>query len=295
MKNKFNTTEELLEKGKNISLSVSERDEIKSTLLSYARYHGVKGKSAKSIFIWSTVWVRSVASTSLALVLFVGTGYVSASSLPGEFLYPVKTNVVEELTAATKLTPLDQLEYHHKRYETRLSELQTLMDRGQISEAALGDSQTELAELAKEVDELMSSENDIDNSVALGLVSDMVAISNATEAVVRSSSSEEQLDAFENITDDLEEVHEEEIIDLLETSTSTIEAYIEDQLSEINDELSEGDLTAITTARVADYVADAELSLQSENYEEVVTNVVDALTLIFTEEYANDFEKEILE
>tara|TARA_B100001179_G_scaffold213040_1_gene181394 strand:+ start:1334 stop:2221 length:888 start_codon:yes stop_codon:yes gene_type:complete len=295
MKNNLNTTEELLENGKNIRLSISERDEMKSTLLSYANYHGVKNKSSKSFFGWSTVWVRGFASASLALILFVGTGYASASSLPGDFLYPVKTDVVEELTAATKLTALSQLEYHHERYETRLSELQVLLDRGQISEAAIVDSRTELAELSEEVDKLMNDTEDIDNIIALELVGDMVAMSNATEEIVRRSSAGEQLDAFEDITDNLEQVHDGELIDLFETGTSTIQVYIEDQLSEISDELSENDLTDVTTARVTDYVTDAELSLQSEDYEEVVTSVVDALTLILTEEYTSDYSDEISE
>lgn len=296
MKNNFNTTEELLEKGKNINLSVSERDEMKSTLLSYARYHGVKEKSPKkSVFVWSAMWVRSVASASLALVLFVGTGYASANSLPGEFLYPVKTNVVEELTAATKLTPLSKLEYQHERYETRLYELLTLSEQGRLSELTLRESQTEILELSEEVEELMSGENGIEAAISLELVGDMVAMGNATEAIVRGSSTEEQLDAFESVTDNLEEVHEEEIVDLLETSTSTIEAYVEDQLSEISEELAENDIEENITIRVADYVEDAEISLEVEDYEDVVNSVSDAIILLQAEKYQDDFEDEVTE
>lgn len=295
MKNNFNTTEELLERGKNINLSVSERDEMKSMLLSYARYHGVKDKSTESIFVWSAMWVRSAASVSLALVLLVGTGYESASSLPGDFLYPVKTNVVEELTAATKLTPLSQLEYQHERYEIRLYELQTLSEQGRLSELTLRELQTEISKLSEEVEVLMGGENGIEATISLELVGDMVAMGNATEAIVRGSSTEEQLDVFESITANLEAVHEEEVTDLLETSTSTIEEYVEDQLSEISEGLAKNDIEENITIRVADYVEDAEISLQAEEYEDVVNSVSDAVILLEAEKYQDDFEDEVTE
>lgn len=295
MKNNFNTTEELLEKGKTIRLSVSEHNEMKSTLLSYAKFHGMKDKPTKSIFAVSSIWMRSVASASLALMLFIGTGYASTNSLPGEFLYPVKTNVVEELTATTKLTPLSQLEYHHKRHEVRLFELQALSERGPLSAAALRDLQTELIEISEEVDELMDGEDKIEDTVALELISDMVAMSNATEEMVRSIATREHIDMFVITTDNLELVQDSEVTDFLNNSTSTIETFIESQLSIIGAELAENYLKEVTTMRVRDYIEDAEISLQDGDHREVVNLVSDAVTLIKSKEYLNDYQDEIME
>lgn len=295
MKNNLHTTEELLEKGKNAGLSVSEHDDMRSALLSYARYHGVDKTSSKSRFSMSNVWIRGFVSVSLMLVLFVGTGYASMNSLPGERLYMVKTDVVEELTFVTKLTKLSQLEYHHELYETRLFELQTLSEKGQMSVAALKDSRSELSELSDKVSELMNNGDEIDDVVALELVGDMVAISNVTEMVVKDSGAKEQLDAFESITDELEQIHNDEVIDLLENGTSTIESYVRDQLTEISDELTENDLEEIIAIRIADHVENMEISLRDGDYNEVVDQLIDAVTLIQTKEYINDFNNEIIE
>lgn len=295
MTKKPTTTEEMLATGKGISLSSTERDDMKSTLLSYAEFHGVKNKSTKSIFVLSNVWMRSAASASLALVLFIGTGYASASSLPGDFLYPMKTNVVEEVTAATKLTPMSQLQYSHERYEARLLELHTLSKKGVLSAASLKDSQTEISELSVEINQLMAIENNINDEVALELISDILSMSIAIESIIFENNREVQLDVFERITDSIEVVQDEEVMDMLQNSTSTIEAYIQYQLSKIGEELAENDIEGITTIRVADYLEDADLALQDEDYGAVLNQLVDAVTLINSREYANDTSEEVLE
>ena len=295
MKNNLDKTEEILKKGKNVSLSASEREEMKALLLSYATYHRVKEAPAERKTFWFSVWTRGFAPASLALVLFFSTSYASTTSLPGDLLYPVKTNLIEELTAATKLTPISQLEYQHHRYETRLIELHTLSEQGKLSNAALKDYQIELLELSEEIEQLLDGEDKIDDLITAELVGDMLAMGNATEVVVRGSTTAEQRDDFEAITDTLEEIHTAEITDLLETSTSTIETFIQTQLSEISDELAEDDLNNTTTLQIENYLEDAEVSLQASDYSDVVTQVVDAFNLILTNEYSNDYIDEVNE
>ncbi len=295
MKNNFNTTEDLLEKGKNIRLSAIEREEMKSTLLSYAQFHTPKQHPKESPFSLSSIWMRSLASASLAVVLFIGTNFASADSLPGELLYPVKTNILEELVAATKLSPEDKLTYQHERFETRLLEIQTLAEQLSLTETALNDSHVELRELVDELAVLLKEENEVDDLYTLELVGDISAMNMVIETIVLENATQEQRADFENNSDSAEAMYDEEVTSLLTTDNETIEQYISTQLIEISIELAENDLQTDTTAQVNEYVEDAETSLQDQDYQDVVNLVTEAVQLIVTEEYTNDYQDEIAE
>jgi len=76
----------------------------------------------------------------LILISVVGTGglsYASAGSLPGDFLYPVKTNLIEKLEEQLAVTPEKKVALRQKRIETRFGEVETLIKEKKITKEKL--------------------------------------------------------------------------------------------------------------------------------------------------------------
>ncbi len=74
--------------------------------------------------------------TAGAFLVVLGVGGITAASakaLPGDFLYPVKINLKEKIEEKIALTPEAKLVFRQKRMETRLQEVETLMDQNLLT------------------------------------------------------------------------------------------------------------------------------------------------------------------
>lgn len=73
----------------------------------------------------------------LALLLLIGGGVSAAAeqSVPGDFLYPVKINFNEEVRSILAVTDQDEARWQTQAAERRLSEAETLTERGTLDEA----------------------------------------------------------------------------------------------------------------------------------------------------------------
>ena len=73
----------------------------------------------------------------LALLLLIGGGVtlVAEQSIPGDFLYPVKINFNEEVRSLLAVTDQDEARWQTEAAERRLSEAETLTERGVLDEA----------------------------------------------------------------------------------------------------------------------------------------------------------------
>lgn len=298
MKPNHHTTEELLEKGKGISLSQTEHAEIKASLLSYASYHGAKDTTPNPKPAWSLWWVRGVTASTLALFLMISTGYAATDSLPGEPLYGVKVNVMEELVALGQFTEQAQLQYHQKRYEARLLEVHQLAAADELTLETVAIIKEEIGQLHTDVEETLAHDTDssINQSAVLAVTSDIVSITKAISGVVETEISEVAAERIEDEVDAAAELHAEEMQDLLEAAaTSTVELYIESQLKDISAELKAGTVSASTTIQVAEFIEDIDSAVASSNLDIAATLASEAAQHINTEEYTEDYENEMEE
>lgn len=83
---------------------------------------------------WST-WVRisqfAVAPMAI-LLIFAGTAYAAAGSLPGDLLYPVKIHVNEPVEVAFATSPQAQVALQQHLAKERVSEAQALAAAGRL-------------------------------------------------------------------------------------------------------------------------------------------------------------------
>lgn len=143
-------SQQFKKKSDTIRMRVSERADLRDRLVAYMEYHplpqemrsvpkkkrvaqtlGIPSESFHSISI-NMQYLRGFAGV-FAVFLIVGVPLVAERSVPGDVLYPVKTNLTEEVRASLKLSPYAKVEWETKRLERRLSEARLLATAGKLT------------------------------------------------------------------------------------------------------------------------------------------------------------------
>lgn len=114
----------------------TDKARIRVNLAEYARMrpirHRVLNRERRS---WTSVVFHPLPVFTLSLlVVMSGTAGAAELALPGDFLYPIKININEEVRVALATTPQAKATVAIERAETRLKELETLETRGDIDE-----------------------------------------------------------------------------------------------------------------------------------------------------------------
>ena len=89
---------------------------------------------------FSLLQKRSFVALAGAVLMFSGTVYASANSLPGDFLYGVKVDVIEPLNLALKFSEESKQKYKVLLLEKRIAEIEILKQRGVLSESSQKES-----------------------------------------------------------------------------------------------------------------------------------------------------------
>lgn len=169
---------------KQMKLTDSEKSEIFKKISSFMEYN--PGKKHSPIFYrLSPYAIRSPfvfagrLATVMAIILIIGGGglsYVSAGSLPGDFLYSFKIQK-EKIEDKFAVTPEKKIALRQKRIETRFGEVETLIKEKKITKEKLSLVQSkiekekekateDLKELKKEdTEKALIAENTIETSI----------------------------------------------------------------------------------------------------------------------------------
>lgn len=157
-------TKEYLEKLKQLRLSDSSRARIQNNLLEYARFHGVRAEEDSRLIMQvpqRTSLLRlfkqpksmTAALIAIALIAGGGTSYAAGGAVPGDLLYPVKTEVNETIKSAFAFSNESEAKLQAKLAEERLQEAETLAAEGALTAEA---SATLGAQIKSHYDEAMA-------------------------------------------------------------------------------------------------------------------------------------------
>lgn len=122
-----------------IRLSPQERIRGRNELVAFMQKTNASPADSRSsnflsrLYMWSRrpLWAGTMAV--LLLVTFTGgVSYAAESSLPGDFLYPVKINVTEEIRGAFQWNSESKAEWELERMERRLQEAENLSEAGRL-------------------------------------------------------------------------------------------------------------------------------------------------------------------
>lgn len=137
-------TTEYLEKLRNIRLSSSTKERMRDELGAFADFHSVRvvdeGRSIgvvqmNSVFALFTHSKTRIMKATLLIALLIGTGgtsFAAQGAVPGEFLYPVKISVNENIKSAFAVNADAQAKFQAKLLAERLEEAQKLAAKGKL-------------------------------------------------------------------------------------------------------------------------------------------------------------------
>ena len=212
-------------------LSDSERADMLRGFLRYANAHPAREpRAARSPYFFRLL--HSPAAYSLLIFLMLGgTAYAAEGSLPRDFLYPVKTGVIEPI--AVQLAPLagvEQDDAHIALVERRLDEAETLLDRKKLdgaSVAVLSEKITESSSKVRKIASDAAKEGNI--SDALDASSDLETLLEGHKEVLSSAADDAAASStvLDGLIDTVEEQGEQ-----AEDASEDIEQQFEDAPAE---------------------------------------------------------------
>ncbi|MDE2031114.1 MAG: hypothetical protein KGI58_02550 [Patescibacteria group bacterium] len=131
-KEQFNIS---LQSFKDIRLSEKAKARIKSELIEHTNNsNGHSIPSPYSNIITSFLFKPVVIALILVFLISGGVAFASQASLPGDFLYPVKTNITEPLIKLTKLDNKAKASFELELVDRRISEMQKLSKENKVTE-----------------------------------------------------------------------------------------------------------------------------------------------------------------
>lgn len=133
----FKSFEQFIQGARRIALSRSEKARVREALVSYmernpAPVSPARGGSFFMAFAHLSRTGMVAAVLVVALLLQGGISYAAAYALPGDFLYPVKVKVNEEVRVLLAVTPEAKVTLATELAERRLEEAEQLATEGRL-------------------------------------------------------------------------------------------------------------------------------------------------------------------
>lgn len=123
---------------KSVHLSKEEKAEGRAAFTAFMQENPLPGRAKPGFF--SSFYLRlrrPVLASAMAFGLLVvttgGVTYASESSLPGDFLYPFKVDVVEEVRGAFQFNIEGKASWDAERIQRRFEEAKKLEDKGKLN------------------------------------------------------------------------------------------------------------------------------------------------------------------
>lgn len=290
-----NEIEKLLTSGKKLSLSVTEKNSIKSVLLEHAS-QSLKHEKRSIPSPWTSWVLRGSISFASLLIMFLGTAYASQDSLPGEPLYAMKVHVVEEMIALTKITPEERVAYDIHLMENRLEEIKEIvhqdsyiMPENLVYLTDLVDEHVTdvIATLEETNSEIISYEDKIEVLKKLsGVTKAQVKIAKET---TESTETLEALDETQESTTNAINNTVEEFV--AEESTESVNEYLSDQITDIGEYVNASSTNESTRDAVESHLYDVDEALTDKDTIEAIISILKAQQDRSMEEYLNVEER----
>jgi len=290
-----NEIEKLLTSGKKLSLSVTEKNSIKSVLLEHAS-QSLKHEKRSIPSPWTSWVLRGSVSFASLLIMFIGTAYTSQDSLPGEPLYAMKVHVVEEMIALTKITPEERVAYDIHLMENRLKEIKEIvhqdsyiMPENLVYLTDLVDEHVTnvIATLEETNSEIISYEDKIEVLKKLsGVTKAQVKIAKET---TESTETLEALDETQESTTNAINNTVEEFV--AEESTESVNEYLSDQITDIGEYVNASSTNESTRDAVESHLYDVDEALTDKDTIEAIISILKAQQDRSMEEYLNVEER----
>lgn len=284
--------EQLLIKERDLSLKREEKLSIKTMLLDHAA-QTLRYEKRPVVSPWMSWLTKGSMALASLLIVASGTGYASQSSLPGEPLYAVKVNMVEEMVELTKINPRDRIAYDITLMETRLSEIKEILAQDETLQSE--DFEVLTDQIEEHVDECTQTLNQTENTVMTyeQKIEALTALSGVAKAQVRITQDDAELTG---VSDTLEGTRKS-ASNALE---STVEHFVDDESAEVVHDYLSDQITEVgayiqastTDARIRDsalrHIHDVDEALTDGDADEAVMSILEAQEVFTVHTYLKD-------
>ncbi len=139
--------EQFIKEVRKSGLSDEERNSIRESVFNFIKNNPVSGQtqprlkysSGKNFWDWSSIYLRNFNLASIMALLLIltvavssGVGLAAEKALPGDFLYPVKLNVNENIRGLTNITDQQKADWEIQKADRRLEEAENLASKGSL-------------------------------------------------------------------------------------------------------------------------------------------------------------------
>jgi hypothetical protein len=131
-----NNIEKDIQSIKDIALESTIKKALRARLLRYAKNNPTVAKPIPSPFwylAFSRRYVYVLGSVAGVFILSFGTALVSANTVPGDLLYPVKVNIVEPVKDTFAITASQKASRESKKVIERIKEAEKLTEEGNFT------------------------------------------------------------------------------------------------------------------------------------------------------------------
>lgn len=287
-----NDIEQLLMSGKKLSLSVPEKDSIKSTLLEHASVT-LKHETRAIPSPWTSWVLRGSVSLVSLLIVFMGTAYASQDSLPGEPLYAIKVHVVEEMIALTKTTPEERVAYDMHLMENRLEEIKEIVS--QDATTAPEDLLTLTDQIDQHVTDVTTTLEDtssdhISNGEKIRVLAKLSGVTKAQAKIAKGkpefTETAETINETQESTTDAITTTIEEFVE--EDSVEVVNEYLSDQITDVGEYMTASTTDESARDVVERHLYDMDEALIDSDTTEALTSILKAQETITVDLYIED-------
>ncbi len=207
-------SEQLQHKAEQITLTASERGDLRDRVVSYMEYHPLPKSLAASskagsmkmpagtqfILVSFNAWKTWRFAGAFLGIMFLATTYLAERAVPGDTLYAIKVSFNEEVRSTLAFTPYEKVVWETERLNRRIAEARVLASTGKLTEemeAQVASAVREHSDNAKrEIEVLKQTDKEeavlasIQLATALDVQATTLESDAATETIVGQSTSQ---------------------------------------------------------------------------------------------------------
>jgi len=277
-------TEKLLQRATSLRLTPTEHASMKEVLLAHAA-NTLTHETRPSWFAQG--WFKAAVPLAILCVVTGTTAYVSTESLPGERLYALKVDVIEEMIEHTKIQTDDRVAYEIDRLEIRLAEIKTLKIQGDIDMDALNEMSEQMSEHTETVTRAMHEDDtSFSPKERVEALSELVNVTEAQKTVMDDTASLTTLfDQVDDLNEGAEILLTDSIHTLVQESPADAENYLSEKLQDISEDVTDTELGEVNRTSVKQHVNDVKTALTRGDTEMAIESALKAERTIAVDEY----------
>lgn len=283
----YSDIEKFLTSGSEVMLDPHEKAALKARILS--RVGDSRFRPRRPLVSPFSSWLmRGTASFASLVLVCVGTAYAAQRSLPGDPLYSMKVNVVEDMIGLTKIDTNDRVAYNLSLMERRLAELKTLSvaQDAPLPEdlVAMGD---QIEEHSREVHEDVAhaSEADLTHTEKLETLTRLGGISQAQGRIAQDKNFDEITDTITHTSDTNEEALADAVTEFTSEAEESASEYLSTQIDVVHDRIVASSTEVHTRNEAEHHLLDVDEALSDGDTTSALVSVLRAQETITADAY----------